>query len=584
MTAAPDSLSLHDHALAGDAQRHAIECLLNCYLREYALPRGEACLDARGQDLPMSLRQLAGTRVCIDLAGGRLAVAADRTSALGRCRFTSAPYFKGNGQGWRPLGVMELAQLLLAPLASAERHGELMGQIHNSLSVTRVFLRHAVPAQQLPQDSLLRSEQHQVWGHALHPTPKSREGVSLESLLACSPEVGARFSLHWFQVDPSLFRHLGDDPRATLRQLSGEEHLYPCHPWEVQRILGNPLVQRAMSRGLMSYRGALGAPLYPTSSVRTLYHPELAYFLKFSVHVRLTNCIRKNAWYELHSAVALTRLLRPAMADLARHQPGFELMPEPAASTLDLSALGSAEQAREVTECFGILYRGNFDAGSREAYRPQVAMALFTWGLDGHGMCASRLRQCAARLGLGREETAALWLQRYAGLLLGGVLHCLYRQGVVLEPHLQNTLLGFDDDGLPCRVWVRDLEGTKLVAGHWPEERLAGLDERTRASLYYSPEKAWKRVAYCALVNNLGEALFHLADGDAALERRLWTLLGEELRAQCARLGNPAELSGLCAGAALPSKENFMTRLLQRADREAGYTALPNPLFHGDRA
>lgn len=82
MTAAPDSLSLHDHALAGDAQRHAIECLLNCYLREYALPRGEACLDARGQDLPMSLRQLAGTRVCIDLAGGRLAVAADRTSVL----------------------------------------------------------------------------------------------------------------------------------------------------------------------------------------------------------------------------------------------------------------------------------------------------------------------------------------------------------------------------------------------------------------------------------------------------------------------------------------------------------------------
>lgn len=271
-------------------------------------------------------------------------------------------------------------------------------------------------------------------GPCLASDPEESRGVSLESLLACSPEVGAHFSLHWFQVDPSLFRHLGDDPRATLRQLSGEEHLYPCHPWEVQRILGNPLVQRAMSRGLMAYRGALGAPLYPTSSVRTLYHPELAYFLKFSVHVRLTNCIRKNAWYELHSAVALTRLLRPAMADLARHQPGFELMPEPAASTLDLSALGSAEQAREVTECFGILYRGNFDAGSREAYRPQVAMALFTWGLDGHGMCASRLRQCAARLGLGREETAALWLQRYAGLLLGGVLHCLYRQGWSWNP------------------------------------------------------------------------------------------------------------------------------------------------------
>ncbi|MEX5350975.1 IucA/IucC family protein [Pseudomonas juntendi] len=584
MTLATDYPSLHEHALAGDAQRHAIECLLNCYLREYALPRGEACLDAQGQDLPMSLRQLAGQRICITLPGGRLALAADRTSVLGRCRFTSAPYFKGNGHGWRPLGALELAQLLLAPLTCAERHGELMQQINNSLNITQTFLRHAVPAHRQPADSLLRSEQHQVWGHALHPTPKSREGVGLDDLLACSPEVGAQFSLHWFEVAPSLVRHLGEDPRPTLRQLCGEDNLYPCHPWEVERILANPLVQRAMAQGLMTYKGARGVPLYPTSSVRTLYHPELAYFLKFSVHVRLTNCIRKNAWYELDSAVALTHLLQPAMADLAVHQPGFALMPEPAASTLDLSALGSAEEAREVTECFGILYRSNFDAASREAFQPQVAMALFTWGLDGHGMCASRLRQCAARLGLSREEAAALWLERYAGLLLGGVLHCLYRQGVVLEPHLQNTLLGFDEDGLPCRVWVRDLEGTKLVAGHWPEQRLADLDERTRASLYYSPEKAWKRVAYCALVNNLGEALFHLADGDAALEKRLWTQLGQQLQAQCEHLGNPAELSELCAGATLPSKENFMTRLLQRADREAGYTALPNPLFHGARA
>lgn len=571
--------SLRERALDGDAQRHAIESLLNCYLREYALPRGEASLDCQDLDLPMSLRQQGAQCVSIRLEGGaRLVLLADRTSVLGRCRFISAPYLKRNGQGWHPLNAAELARLLLAPLNGPERHGELLQQIDNSLQITRTFLRHAGAANHEPIDSLLASEQHQVWGHALHPTPKSREGVSLEDLLACSPEVGAQFQLHWFRVDPALIRHQGEDPRGTLRQLCGRDDLYPCHPWEVQRVLADPLVRRAQELGLLEHLGPQGLALYPTSSVRTLYHPELAHFLKFSVHVRLTNCVRKNAWYELDSAVALTQLLTPLMAELTSVQPGFELMPEPAASTLDLGALGSLEQAREVTECLGILYRQNLDETSRQRYRPQVAMALFTWDLDGRSVCQELLRQCATRLGVDQAEACLRWLTGYAEQLLGGVLHCLFRRGVVLEPHLQNTLLGFDADGLPCRVWIRDLEGTKLVPSHWSPERLSHLGERTRASLHYDADKAWKRVAYCTLVNNLGEAIFHLAGGDAGLEKRLWLRIGELLERQRQLLDDPQPLRELCAGAPLPSKENFMTRLLMRADREAGYTALPNPL------
>jgi siderophore synthetase component len=289
--------------------------------------------------------------------------------------------------------------------------------------------------------------------------------------------------------------------------------------------------------------------------------------------------VRKNAWYELDSAVALTRLLAPVMAELALALPDFLLMPEPAASTLDLSSLGTLEQAREVTECFGILYRQNLDEATRERYQPQVAMALFTWDLQGRSVCQRLVQQCAERLGLDVAEATLRWLDGYARQLLGGVMHCLFRQGVVLEPHLQNTLLGFDADGLPCRVWIRDLEGTKLVASHWAPERLSELNERTRASLYYNEDKAWQRVAYCALVNNLGEAIFHLANADSGLENQLWAHIGTLLQAQRAVLDDPAQLRELCAGAPLPSKENFMTRLMMRADREAGYTALPSPLF-----
>ncbi|WP_099170653.1 IucA/IucC family protein [Pseudomonas sp. ICMP 8385] len=576
LTTSLNTVSLHDHVLDGEAERHAIECLLNCYLREYALPRNEANLNYQAQDLPMSLRQANARCISIRLPSGRLIVRIDRCSLLGRCHYLSGPYFKGNHQSWRPLSAAELARLLCTPLSGAERVGELLQQIANSLQITRTFLRHSRPTE--ATDSLLASEQHQLWGHALHPTPKSREGISHDDLLACSPEVGAHFQLHWFKVAPRLIRHQGEDPRSTLQQLSGRDDAYPCHPWEVARVLADPLVQRAQQQGLIEYLGPLGQAMYPTSSVRTLYHPQMAYFMKFSMHVRLTNCVRKNAWYELDSAVALTRLLRPVMDALATQQPGFRLMPEPSATSLDLSALGTLEQAREVTECFGIVYRENLPHADRQRYQPQVAMALFTWDRQGRSICRPQLQRYADNTGLSIEQATLDWLQAYAGLMLGGVLYCLFRQGLALEPHLQNTVIGFAENGLPSQVWIRDLEGTKLVPEIWPTERLSALDERTRSSVYYSAQKAWQRVGYCALVNNLGEAIFHLANGSGSLEQQLWAQVGDLLHVQSARLGHPTELRELCAGAPFPSKENFMTRLMMRADREAGYTWLPSPL------
>jgi siderophore synthetase component len=61
----------------------------------------------------------------------------------------------------------------------------------------------------------------------------------------------------------------------------------------------------------------------PTASVRTLYQPDVDVFLKTSLNVRITNCLRRNASYELAGAVELTGLLtgpvagtRTALADL----------------------------------------------------------------------------------------------------------------------------------------------------------------------------------------------------------------------------------------------------------------------------
>ena len=55
--------------------------------------------------------------------------------------------------------------------------------------------------------------------------------------------------------------------------------------------------------------GASGALASPTASMRTLYRPGHAFFIKGSLNVRITNCVRKNAWYELQSTLIVDRLM-----------------------------------------------------------------------------------------------------------------------------------------------------------------------------------------------------------------------------------------------------------------------------------
>ena len=60
------------------------------------------------------------------------------------------------------------------------------------------------------------------------------------------------------------------------------------------------------------------------------------------------------------------------------------------------------------------------------------------------------------------EDVAALWFERYLHCLIPGVFNYYFKHGVAFEPHLQNTLIGFDE-GMPCCARIRDLEGTKLL-------------------------------------------------------------------------------------------------------------------------
>jgi siderophore synthetase component len=295
--------------------------------------------------------------------------------------------------------------------------------------------------------------------------------------------------------------------------------------------------------------------------VRTLYQPDADTFLKFSLNVRITNCVRRNAAYELSGAVALSRLLQPLFA-----LTGSTLLAEPGYRSLDIA--GDAA----LLEGFGIIVR----SGLRPHLRPGVTALLAAAVADEHPTNPAHVSRLLAR----GEGDALAWWDAYLGLLLPPVLTAYFEHGVVLEPHLQNVLVGVGADGMPAQMLFRDLEGTKLL----PERHgafLAGLPADVSGPLTYDAERGWNRVAYCLLVNHAAEVLAALADGDPALEPALWGLVRDHLERMYRQLGEPSRLRALLAGVPLPAKANLLLRWHRQADRNAGYVTVPSPLVPG---
>jgi siderophore synthetase component len=284
----------------------------------------------------------------------------------------------------------------------------------------------------------------------------------------------------------------------------------------------------------------------PTSSVRTVYLPDVDVFCKFSLDVRITNCVRKNAWYELSSAMALNELLPPVFDKL-----NSTLLAEPAYRTITLAD-------RRLYEGLGVILRQGIKTLPGT---PLLAGAL----ADPYVTFLADLPALAT------PDGAQAWWDAYVAHVAPPVLGAYLEHGVVLEPHLQNVLICVDREGMPIHAAFRDLEGTKLTAGRWD---LTHLPPRVTESLTYAPDRGWNRVVYCLLVNHLTEIAAAVADLHPPLEKTLW----QTARKHFATHDRHPEVGALLAGVPLPAKANLRTRWSRTGDRCATYIPVPNPL------
>lgn len=584
----------------GEIARHASQhALLNGIIKEVAIPHDLLShhWPANRRGLPTSLQ---GLPLQVDWSPSlTLFVLVDRHSAMGCHQVVSPLYLRrGLDQPWREADTGELVTALLedGPWREASPNPEFGDQVLQSQAVMASIIEDARRRPHNPLKDYAASEQGLWFGHPNHPTPKARQwpqGLKGQGR-DCSPESGLSTRLHQFSFPAQGLRIAcnGLEPGEVLSQAADQSAepeagrvVLAMHPVQAELFRQAPDVAARINDGSIRDLGRSGPLALPTASMRTWHAPEYPWFIKGSLNVRITNCVRKNAWYELESTLVIDRIMSRLIDSEDPALETLELAREPA--TLHWAPQDADDdQRRWFREQTGVILRENF-CQRFGAERCLLAATVFARDTELEPMAPTLVARASSPASTAvsgapaddvPEHRIVDWYKAYLGALVEPVLALYFRHGIVVEPHLQNCVL-IHDQGWPRRVLLRDFEGVKLTEDQGLDW-LAGetLDERVRASMTYSRDKGWKRIAYCLLVNHLAEAILALSWRRPALAERLWAATGEELSRVRQRLGVATpELDVLLAGGDLPCKTNLKLRLMARADRHADYVWLPNP-------
>jgi spermidine-citrate ligase len=587
------------------AERATLQGFLNCYLRETGAAE---FLEARriGGFEALGLRETQRVVRCALRRPGIEVIAPVRyLSPTGRHLFRFPLFYKPEGRPeFSELDLITAANLLAGELEEGRERGSeveelLLRVVDSCRNVERFVEARREDPEKLyaPRGDFASAEQSLVFGHHLHPTPKSRQDMTENEAEAYSPELGAAFPLHYFRAHRSVVREgsaLEESATAGIKAELREDpavdeviksayckddafSLVPVHPWQARFLLRKPEVRDLVEQGLLEDLGPLGSPYKPTSSIRTVHREDAGFMYKLSLNVRITNSVRANLEKELRRGIKTFRVLESEVGrGLFERFPSFGVVRDPAYITVDTGTGGESG--------FEVVLRENPFGADRPDATPVIALCQDP--LPGE---ESRLSRIIRRLSEGEghptSEVCREWFRRYLDVSLRPLLWLYFTHGVAVEAHQQNSVVVLED-GYPARFYYRDNQGY-----YFEEEQSRDL-ERLLPGIHgieddtvVPREVADERLRYYFFINNLFGLVNAFGVAGLADERALLA----ELRSVLEELedsapGSSRLIPSLLHDEKLPGKANLLTRLhdmdelVGDLETQSVYVEIENPL------
>lgn len=435
-------------------------------------------------------------------------------------------------------------------------------------------------------DTFIEAEQSLLFGHWLHPTPKSRQGMANWQQTSFAPELQGSFQLHYFRVDRKIVKESSVLERSASELISQsltksqpdfvmseKDCLIPMHPLQAQWLLQQQYVKNAIAEGLITYEGALGAFYTATSSIRTVYSSNEEMMYKFSIPVKITNSLRVNRTSELKAGIVMARLMNKI--DFLQNHSSFRMIDDPAYMTVEFP--------NQTESGFEVIFRSNiFPKGQDEGICMIAALVQ-------EPLPKEKSRLCQLIMKLSQSESRSLesvsldWFKAYWKCAIESLLRLYDEYGIALEAHQQNSVLNISS-GYPTTYYYRDNQGYYLSKTY--KEELLSIEPSLQETeeLFYEDAVIHDRFAYYLFMNQLFPVISRFGADQLVDEKVLlkWSIDQLHLLEKEFTGHGKAFIRNILKQENLAFKANLLTRFhdvdeLEAELEQAVYTEIPNP-------
>ena len=579
--------------------RLALQNLINAYCQETR--RGTVALAA---EQSKAQRQISGGAPVLLLTLHPLSLSVmvpiARVTKLGQQQLLDCPYVLQDGM-WVRLSAVTLAGLIIDDIIDTHpERAQLDGaevlerwlQSRTGLETILSVRGDGVDEITQPRANFIESEQALIYGHAMHPTPKSRVGFDAPDWVTYSPETKGCFQLTYWLVDPRYITEefadgdsitealktalipLMDERQQALLTANPSFKLLPLHPWQAQHLQKQPWFARLQASGSLYDLGALGWQLSATTSVRTLCAFDAPWMFKLSLSVAITNSVRINLPKECKRGLHACRIWRSEFGQQMQTQyPTLKVLNDPAWIALTIDG-------QIVDESICILRDNPFSA-------EQQVSSMASLCQDHPNRQTNRIQalfdQIYAEQPQPYADIARTWFARFLAVAVEPMFSLYHDHGLGFEAHQQNSMLELED-GYPKHFWVRDNQGFGYII-----EYASALIEQYpeleyEAQCIVPVEFADARVSYYFVGNTLFGMMNAIAQTGAISEDTLLSMLGQTLQYLQQKYPDSSILAQLLHATTLPYKGNLMTRLYQideliaPVEVQSVYVEIPNPI------
>ena len=533
-------------------------------------------------------------------------------SKVGRHHFQGVyvrtEYDEGRSSPWRSADIMYLLIALVRQIYQRQNtisvgtelsesirmnEVELLGRLLGSYQTMAYFLSQRAGDATLNSLDFVNSEQSILYGHWLHPTPKSQQGITPWQQTFYSPELCGHFKLHYFSADKSLVKEGSSLAKSTSEilytevsrydsiELANDQVLVPVHPLQAPNLLLEEWVKVLIEEGRLNYLGELGADYTATSSVRTVVNEASEWMVKLSIPVKITNSLRTNKRRELEDGMVIESYLNHI--GFLTDRPQFKVVDDPAYITIN------HPKDHQLDSGFEVVLRRNLFTEEKG----QGVCSILTLvqdpipkadGTDGSSLLNNIILDLAAKENRSSDQVAIDWFDHYWHCAVESILSLYDGYGIALEAHQQNSLLDVSS-GYPSCYYYRDNQGFYL-SEHFKAELAEVGSQLNLTNIFYDDDKIFTAISYYVFVNQLFAVIYRLgADGlvdeEVLVERCRKKLLAMQKNMQ--GVGKDF-ISYILNSERLDYKTNLLARVnnideLQEGMEHAVYSTIVNPLY-----